>query len=50
MQCFRALDKNKYKLIKFDAVEFYPSKNEKLLKEALNFAKSYKRITENEEK
>ena len=46
MQCYKALDKNKYKLIKFGVVNFFLPKRKKIFKEALNFAKIYKRITE----
>ena len=36
-------------LIKFDIVEFYPSKSEELLERAINYAKSISAVTEQQE-
>ena len=47
---FNSLQKNKYKLIKFDVIKFYPSINESLISKSLIFAKFLKEITQNAKK
>ena len=42
--------KKKHKLERIDIIEFYPSINENLLLKALEFAKCYKAITEDDMK
>ena len=41
-------DKSKHRFIKFDVIDFYPSISNKTLVEALNLAKNYCEISENE--
>ena len=41
-------DKSKHRFIKFDVIDFYPSISNKTLVEALNLAKNYCKISENE--
>ena len=47
---FKQLKKNRYKLIKFDIEQFYPSTDEQLLFKALYFAKKYTNINEEDKK
>lgn len=45
---YKKLKKHKYKFMKFDIVEFYPSISEKLLSKALAFAKESTKVSEQE--
>ena len=45
---FRNLKKGKYKLLKLDNVNFYPSISENLWRKALTFGKVYEKIENNE--
>ena len=47
---FTKLEKDRYKLMKFDIEQFYPSIDEELLLKALNFASTYTKITEEDKK
>ena len=47
---FTKLEKDRYKLMKFDIEQFYPSIDEELLLKALNFANTYTKITEEDKK
>ena len=50
LKWYKSLEKNKYKLMKFDIKDFYPSISEKLLEKALVFANRYKNVTKEEKK
>ena len=43
---YKNLEKNKYKLMKFDIKDFYPSITKALLNKAIEFASNYETITE----
>ena len=46
MKWYKNLEKNKYKLMKFDIKDFYPSITKALLNKAIEFASNYETITE----
>ena len=48
LKWFVGLNRGKFKLMKFDVVEFYPSITEELLNKALKFAEKYVNITAEE--
>ena len=46
LKWYKNLEKNKYKLMKFDIKDFYPSITKALLNKAIEFASNYETITE----